>query len=165
MVVLTQVAHNSRLMTHRFGAKIRARRAELDLSQDQVAERAGLHRNTVGRIEKRAVTLEDIETKELIALAHALEWTVAELSGHAEGHSTATGTLTADALEAGEDLPKLLDAIREVIADDREEAARFKAFVQERRKFKAEMEAKADSRLGNAVGGGAKASGVTPKRK
>lgn len=34
------------------GARVRARRLELGLTQEQVAERAGKHRNEVGRVER-----------------------------------------------------------------------------------------------------------------
>lgn len=66
-------------MAVRFGAEIRARRNRLDLSQEELAERAKLHRNTVGKIERDANTPGDVGEKELALLAQALQTTVEEL--------------------------------------------------------------------------------------
>ena len=65
-------AHNRKRTSIRltFGHIVRRRRHELDLSQEQLAERAGLHPNYVGSVERgeRNIALENI-----IALAKALE--------------------------------------------------------------------------------------------
>ena len=47
----------------KFGAMVRKRRAEMGLSQEQVAERADLHRTYIADIERgsRNVSLENIE--------------------------------------------------------------------------------------------------------
>lgn len=61
---------------YRFGKAIRRRRRELDLSQEDLAERAGLHRNYVSGIETgtRNPSLKNIEK-----LANALEISMASL--------------------------------------------------------------------------------------
>jgi len=53
-----------------FGHKVRQRRYQLDISQEQLAELANLHPNYVGSVERgeRNIALENI-----IALAHALD--------------------------------------------------------------------------------------------
>jgi transcriptional regulator with XRE-family HTH domain len=60
----------------RFGRAIRRRRRELDLSQEQLAERAELHRTYISSIERGAQnpSLENIER-----LAIALEISIADL--------------------------------------------------------------------------------------
>ena len=47
----------------KFGEKVREKRTELDLSQEELAERAGVHRTYVGMIERaeKNITLENIE--------------------------------------------------------------------------------------------------------
>lgn len=61
---------------YRFGKAIRRRRRELDLSQEELAERAELHRNYVSGIETgtRNPSLKNIEK-----LAKALDISVARL--------------------------------------------------------------------------------------
>jgi transcriptional regulator with XRE-family HTH domain len=61
---------------YRFGRAIRRRRRELDLSQEELAERAELHRNYVSGIETgtRNPSLKNIEK-----LAKALDISVARL--------------------------------------------------------------------------------------
>ena len=61
---------------YRFGKAIRRRRRELDLSQEELAERAGLHRNYISGIETgtRNPSLKNIEK-----LANALEISMARL--------------------------------------------------------------------------------------
>ena len=46
-----------------FGEKVREKRTELGLSQEELAERAGVHRTYVGMIERaeKNITLENIE--------------------------------------------------------------------------------------------------------
>lgn len=60
----------------RFGVLVKARRADLGISQEELAGRAGLHRTYVCDVEKgtRNVSLENIEK-----LAHALQTPVAKL--------------------------------------------------------------------------------------
>jgi transcriptional regulator with XRE-family HTH domain len=60
----------------RFGAAVKRRRYELDISQEALAERAGLHRTYVADIERgaRNLALENIEK-----LAVALEISISEL--------------------------------------------------------------------------------------
>lgn len=71
------MADNSSVdVKHRFGHAIRTRRRELGLSQEELAERAGLHRTYIADIERgeRNVSLENIAK-----LALALQLRVSEL--------------------------------------------------------------------------------------
>ena len=63
-------------INQRFGKAIRRRRRELDLSQEQLAERAELHRTYISSIERgqRNPSLENIEK-----LAKALEISISAL--------------------------------------------------------------------------------------
>lgn len=47
----------------KFGKKVRARRLELGLSQEELADKAGVHRTYIGMIERaeKNITLENIE--------------------------------------------------------------------------------------------------------
>lgn len=47
----------------KFGKKVRAQRANLGLSQEELASRAGVHRTYIGMIERaeKNITLENIE--------------------------------------------------------------------------------------------------------
>lgn len=47
----------------KFGQKVRAERVRLDLSQEELASRAGVHRTYIGMIERaeKNITLENIE--------------------------------------------------------------------------------------------------------
>lgn len=47
----------------KFGQKVRAERVKLDLSQEELASRAGVHRTYIGMIERaeKNITLENIE--------------------------------------------------------------------------------------------------------
>ncbi len=47
----------------KFGQKVRSERKELDLSQEELATRAGVHRTYIGMIERaeKNITLENIE--------------------------------------------------------------------------------------------------------
>jgi len=60
----------------RLGAAIRKRRNELGISQEKLAERAGLHRTYIADIERgaRNVSIENIEK-----LAKALEISISEI--------------------------------------------------------------------------------------
>ncbi len=60
----------------RFGIAVRERRNELDISQENFAEQAGLHRTYISDLErgKRNVSLENIEK-----LAKALNLSMADL--------------------------------------------------------------------------------------
>lgn len=68
--------HKNQDIEYRFGRAIRRRRRELDLSQEELAERAELHRNYVSGIETgtRNPSLKNIEK-----LAKALDISVARL--------------------------------------------------------------------------------------
>jgi transcriptional regulator with XRE-family HTH domain len=70
------VRQENQEIEYRFGKAIRRRRRELDLSQEELAERAGLHRNYVSGIETgtRNPSLKNIEK-----LAKALEISIARL--------------------------------------------------------------------------------------
>ena len=59
-----------------FGRKVQMRRKELKLSQEQLAEEAGLHRTYIGMIERaeKNVTLVNIEK-----IANALKISIPEL--------------------------------------------------------------------------------------
>jgi transcriptional regulator with XRE-family HTH domain len=61
---------------YRFGKAIRRRRRELDLSQEELAEKSGLHRNYISGIEngKRNPSL-----KNIVKLAVALDISVSDL--------------------------------------------------------------------------------------
>lgn len=47
----------------RFGEKVRSERTKLDISQEELAQRAGVHRTYIGMIERaeKNITLENIE--------------------------------------------------------------------------------------------------------
>jgi transcriptional regulator with XRE-family HTH domain len=62
----------------RFGQKVREERLKQGLSQEQLAERAGLHRTYIGMVERaeKNVTLETIER-----IANALGVTILHLLG------------------------------------------------------------------------------------
>jgi transcriptional regulator with XRE-family HTH domain len=66
-------ASNSDIVA-RFGQSIRARRATLDLTQEALAEKAGLHRTYIADIERgtRNISLQSIE-KLALALGCSLE--------------------------------------------------------------------------------------------
>lgn len=67
---------NQAKIEYRFGRAIRRRRRELDLSQEEFAERSELHRNYISGIENgtRNPSLKNIEK-----LAKALDITIARL--------------------------------------------------------------------------------------
>ena len=60
----------------KFGRKVREERTNLGLSQEELAERAGVHRTYIGMIERaeRNITLENIEK-----IAKALRINIADL--------------------------------------------------------------------------------------
>lgn len=66
-------------MTVRLGSKIRGRRGELRISQETLAERIGLHRNTIYQIERDADTAADVPLVQLVAIAWALDLDPEEL--------------------------------------------------------------------------------------
>lgn len=61
---------NATLPSHRFAVLLRKHRVAHGLSQEKLAERAGLHRNFISLIE-RGVNQPSIDT--LFQIAHALE--------------------------------------------------------------------------------------------
>jgi SOS-response transcriptional repressor LexA len=65
-------------MSH-FGSKIRALRAERGWSQDDLAQRSHLHRNTIKKIERTAGQPEDLSEKNKYCLAGGFEISVEEL--------------------------------------------------------------------------------------
>lgn len=60
----------------KFGEKVKAARKEMDLSQEELAAKAGLHRTYIGMIERgeKNITLINI-----LKIAHALNIPAAEL--------------------------------------------------------------------------------------
>ncbi len=62
---------------HRLGSVVRSRRKSLGLSQEKLAERAGLHVNYVGGIERGE---RNVGFVNLVRLAGALEWEVSDLA-------------------------------------------------------------------------------------
>jgi len=60
----------------KFGVKVREKRTALHLSQEELAERAGVHRTYIGMIERaeKNITLENVEK-----LAKALKTSIPEL--------------------------------------------------------------------------------------
>ncbi len=66
----------SRLILQQFGQKVRSERLKLNLSQEKLAERAGVHRTYVGMIERaeKNITLLNIEK-----FAKALDISISEL--------------------------------------------------------------------------------------
>lgn len=68
-------------LSKRFGYVLRRKREKADISQEELAERAGLHRNTLGLLERGqgAPTLVVVEK-----LAAALGTTMAKLVGEVE---------------------------------------------------------------------------------
>jgi len=52
-----------------FAKKVRARRHELEMTQEQLAEKADLHVNYIGGIERAE---RNISLEKIVALAHAL---------------------------------------------------------------------------------------------
>ena len=67
---------NSSSIKQRFGKAVRRRRRELDLSQEELAELAGLHRTYISNLERGMInpTLENMER-----LARGLEISLARL--------------------------------------------------------------------------------------
>jgi transcriptional regulator with XRE-family HTH domain len=61
---------------YRFGKAIRRRRRELDLSQEELAEKSGLHRNYISGIENGE---RNPSLKNIVKLAAALEISVSDL--------------------------------------------------------------------------------------
>lgn len=62
----------------KFGQKVREERIRLDLSQEELARRAGVHRTYIGMIERaeKNITLENIEK-----IANALKISIANFFG------------------------------------------------------------------------------------
>jgi len=64
------------------GDRVRTRRQELRLSQEEVARRAGVSMGIVHRLERGTIT--DPHFSTLSGIAHALDTTVGELAGEEE---------------------------------------------------------------------------------
>jgi transcriptional regulator with XRE-family HTH domain len=62
--------------TERFGANVRVKREQLGLSQEELADRAGLHRTYVGSVERGE---RNISLINILRIAAALECAPAEL--------------------------------------------------------------------------------------
>ncbi len=65
----------------RFGEVVRERRTGLGMSQEQLAERVGCHRNYMGRIERGE---QNITLDMMVRVVKALGTTIADLSTDAE---------------------------------------------------------------------------------
>ena len=65
-------------VTEEFGRRVRARRLEIGLSQEALAERAGLHWTYVGSVERGE---RNIALRNIVLLANALEVDCADLVG------------------------------------------------------------------------------------
>jgi len=68
--IILSMAHNEKKLLLSFGKKIREIRSSLALSQEELAEKAGVHRTYIGMIERgeKNVTIITIQR-----LAHALD--------------------------------------------------------------------------------------------
>ena len=62
-------------ITLNFGKAVRARRLELELSQEKLAERAGLHRTYIADIERGE---RNISLLNIVKLIHALELSLSD---------------------------------------------------------------------------------------
>src|SRR3954468_6343622 len=74
-------------LKRQFGSAVKGKRSELHISQEELADRAGLHRTYVSDVERgaRNLSLESIEK-----LAHALELSISGLFERAkDGHGSA----------------------------------------------------------------------------
>jgi transcriptional regulator with XRE-family HTH domain len=71
-----RLTETDRLYLARFGKRIKLLRIERDLTQEMLAERAGMHRTTIGQLERGR---RGISVAALGRLAGALEVTPAEL--------------------------------------------------------------------------------------
>lgn len=71
---MSQLNHAN--IRHRFGKAVRRRQREMDFSQEELAERAGLHRTYISNVERGELnpTLENIER-----IAIALQLQVSQL--------------------------------------------------------------------------------------
>jgi len=74
--VYTKVIYMKREVLIKFGKKVREERTKLGLSQEELANRAGVHRTYIGMIERaeKNITLENIEK-----VAKALKMNINEL--------------------------------------------------------------------------------------
>jgi transcriptional regulator with XRE-family HTH domain len=71
----------ARSLTQVVGRRVQQRRHELNLTQTQLATRAGLHKNSIGTLERGQAR--DIELTTLDAIARALDTDLARLLGSA----------------------------------------------------------------------------------
>src|SRR3954452_23574674 len=84
-----------------FGASVRASRNRLHISQEELAERAGLHRTYVCDIERGA---RNVSLKSIEKIARALEISLAELFAAAEAACADQSALPKPILPTGMDI-------------------------------------------------------------
>ena len=82
---------NDAALLNHLGNAIRRRRRELGLSQEELAERAGLHRNYIGGVERGE---RNVGFRNLARISSALEITMADLMYRTEKESTNGGKNT-----------------------------------------------------------------------
>lgn len=100
----------------RFGARLRARREALGLTQAKLAEHAGVTSNYVGVME-RGLKLPTIDT--LVKVAKALEVSPAELLGDVRANDQWVDEVTTIATTIPETMRPLALAIMKTIATNR----------------------------------------------
>jgi transcriptional regulator with XRE-family HTH domain len=75
--------HSAAMEIEAIGRRVRDLRTQKDLSQDELAAKAGIHRNTVGNLELGAC--ESVSLKTLTGIATALGVDVGELTSSQAG--------------------------------------------------------------------------------
>ena len=70
---------------NRFGSRLRGCRLKLGLSQDELADRAGLHRTYIGGVERGE---RNISLVNIFKLAHAMDLQLVELLAGIDDEST-----------------------------------------------------------------------------
>jgi SOS-response transcriptional repressor LexA len=76
-------------MAH-FGSRIRGLRSERNWSQQDLAQRCGLHVNTIQKVERMAGEPADVKAGTMVCLAHGLGMSVAELAALYRPHVAQT---------------------------------------------------------------------------